>query len=220
VRLAARLVPLAAIPLSCVVGAATMAAMLKLTTVVLGLAITAVPAAPQTPRGQPVARVDNGAPLSPTPAAAQTAKPTTCDSAEHRQFDFWLGEWDVTTPDGKPAGRNVITRELKGCVLHERWTGAGGMNGESFNMWDAVRKRWHQTWVSDSGNLLLLDGAFQNGAMQLVGVSGPTDRPATNRITWTPAADGTVRQHWEVSADGGQTWKSAFDGRYRRAMSR
>ena len=29
------------------------------------------------------------------------------------------------------------------------------------------------------------------------------------------AADGTVRQHWETSGDGGATWATAFDGLYR-----
>ncbi len=148
---------------------------------------------------------------------AQTPQRTTCDAPEHRQFDFWVGDWDVTTPDGKPAGRNSITRELNGCVIHEHWTGAGGMNGQSFNMWDRVKKQWHQTWVADNGNLLLLDGTFQNGSMQLTGSSGPAERLVSNRITWTPNADGTLRQHWEVSSDGGKTWKSAFDGRYRRS---
>lgn len=37
-------------------------------------------------------------------------------------------------------------------------------------------------------------------------------RPRTERITWTPNADGTVRQHWEQSTDGGKTWTTAFDG--------
>jgi hypothetical protein len=123
------------------------------------------------------------------------------------------------TPDGKPAGRNSITRELKDCVLHERWAGAGGMKGESFNIWDRVKRQWHQTWVADNGNLLMLDGSFQNGSMQLIGVSGPPDKPISNRITWTPASDGSLRQHWETSADGGKTWTTAFDGRYRRAKA-
>ncbi len=26
-----------------------------------------------------------------------------CDTPEHRAFDFWLGEWQVKTPDGKIA---------------------------------------------------------------------------------------------------------------------
>ncbi|HTL93801.1 MAG TPA: hypothetical protein VL176_15720 [Steroidobacteraceae bacterium] len=155
--------------------------------------------------------------VAPLPSAAQPAKPPSCDAPEHRQFDFWIGEWEVTTPDDKPAGRNSITRELKGCVLHEHWTGSGGMKGESFNIWDRVKKQWHQTWVADNGNLLLLDGAFQNGVMQLTGVSGPQGSQTLNRITWSPASDGSVRQHWEVSRDAGKTWKTAFDGRYRRS---
>ena len=155
--------------------------------------------------------------LVPGVSAAQSPPPPTCDTAEHRQFDFWIGDWEVTTPDGKPAGRNSITREMKGCVLHEHWKGAGGMNGESFNIWDRVKKRWHQTWVNDIGNLLQLEGALQNGSMQLMGPSGPAERPVMNRITWTPATDGSVRQHWEVSNDGGKTWTTAFDGRYRAA---
>ncbi len=37
-----------------------------------------------------------------------------------------------------------------------------------------------------------------------------------DRITWTPNDDGTVRQHWQTSEDGGKTWKTEFDGRYER----
>jgi hypothetical protein len=37
-----------------------------------------------------------------------------------------------------------------------------------------------------------------------------------NRISWTPQAEGTVRQHWETSTDGGKSWTTAFDGRYAR----
>jgi hypothetical protein len=34
------------------------------------------------------------------------------------------------------------------------------------------------------------------------------------RISWTPGPDGSVRQLWETSADGGKTWETAFDGKY------
>src|SRR4051812_17076259 len=79
-----------------------------------------------------------------------------CDAPESRQFDFWLGEWTVTTPDGKLAGTNRITREYGGCVLHEHYTTPRDYAGESLNTWDADRKVWHQTWVDNSGTLLLL----------------------------------------------------------------
>ena len=33
-------------------------------------------------------------------AQAPAAPPLACQSAEHRQFDFWIGEWEVFLPDG------------------------------------------------------------------------------------------------------------------------
>ncbi len=33
-----------------------------------------------------------------SPAHAQD--PPTCDGPEHRQFDFWIGDWTVETADG------------------------------------------------------------------------------------------------------------------------
>ena len=33
--------------------------------------------------------------LSQSPAPPAPVKPFDCSAAEHRQFDFWLGDWDV-----------------------------------------------------------------------------------------------------------------------------
>jgi len=40
--------------------------------------------------------------------------------------------------------------------------------------------------------------------------------PVRNRISWHDNSDGTVRQHWETSADAGKSWQTAFDGLYRK----
>ncbi len=154
-----------------------------------------------------------------TPAAAQPAASTAvpCSAAEYRQFDFWVGEWDVTTPDGKPAGTNSVTRPLGACALHEHWKGAGGMTGESYNVYDRVTQQWHQTWVDDRGTLLLLDGGLVEGDMVL---SGPerliAGKPTRDRITWRPKAADEVHQVWEQSADKGKTWSIQFFGVYKR----
>ena len=75
---------------------------------------------------------------------------------------------------------------------------------------------WHQTWVDNEGVLLLLEGSFVNGHMQLTGQTMASDGKVTkHRITWTPNADGTVRQFWESTDANGQ-WVTAFDGRYSR----
>jgi hypothetical protein len=42
-----------------------------------------------------------------------------------RDFDFWIGDWDVFGPDGKQAGTNSITPLLDGGALAEHWHGAG-----------------------------------------------------------------------------------------------
>jgi hypothetical protein len=150
-----------------------------------------------------------GPPETPTPA------PRPCSAAAYRQFDFWLGSWSVTRPDGKTAGTNRITRILGGCALREQWRGAGGSSGTSLNVYDADAKLWRQTWVDDRGGVLLLTGGLRNGRMVLEGdTPAPGGKTVRQRITWTPMPDGRVRQFWDSSSDGGKTWKSEFDGLY------
>ncbi|MEO8302701.1 MAG: hypothetical protein ABI724_01145 [Betaproteobacteria bacterium] len=144
--------------------------------------------------------------------------PPGCAAPEHRQFDFWLGDWVVRDPSAKVVGENHLTSLHKGCAMLENWTGNGGFTGSSLNLYDAERRQWHQTWVDVSGSLLLLDGGVVDGRMVLTGKSAPDAQgtAALQRITWTPLLDGRVRQHWETSTDAGKTWTTAFDGFYSR----
>jgi hypothetical protein len=153
------------------------------------------------------------------PAFAQGSAPAAppCSAPEYRQFDFWIGDWDVTTPDGKPAGTNNVTRPLGQCVLQEHWKGKGGMSGESYNIYDRTSQKWHQTWVDDRGTLLELDGGLVDGAMVLVGPERSiAGKPTTDRITWQAKAADEVHQIWEQSNDHGKTWTTVFHGVYRR----
>jgi len=156
-----------------------------------------------------------GVAVAQTPAAAPPPKPAGCTSSEARQFDFWVGDWDVADAQGKVVGRNRIVTLHDGCVLQESWTGKGGFTGTSLNAWDVERKEWHQTWVDNGGGVLKLDGTFAGGRMVLRGESIAEGRKVVQRITWTPLPDGRVRQLWESSADG-STWTVAFDGYYAR----
>ena len=145
---------------------------------------------------------------------AATAAP--CDAPAHRAFDFWLGTWQVRTPDGKLVGVNRIEREYGGCVLHERYVASPTYSGESLNIYDAPRRVWHQTWVDSTGTLLTLEGVLREGSMVLEGQTTGADAQATrHRITWTPNADSSVRQLWE-STDAKGAWSTAFDGLYTR----
>ena len=146
--------------------------------------------------------------------SAQASNP--CSSAQHRAFDFWVGDWVVRTADGKVAGHNKIDREYGGCVVHEHYTTDRGYGGESLNIYDAARGVWHQSWVDNGGLLLTIEGGIRDGKMVMEGQSpGKAGKPSKQRITWTPNADGTVRQLWE-STDAKGGWVTAFDGVYSR----
>ena len=151
-----------------------------------------------------------------TSALGQAPK-SPCESPEAAQFDFWIGDWDVFDPAGKQVGTNRIER-LYACGVHENWEG-GKLKGQSFNRWVPGRRVWHQTWADSAGGLLLLEGSFRDGAMILsdATVPGRKDTAAVNEIQWTPSPDGSVRQLWRVTPDGGATWKVVFDGRYVRS---
>ena len=61
---------------------------------------------------------------TPPVRAQETTAPPPCSGPEHRQFDFWVGEWDVTQPDGTPAGTNRI--EIILVKQHWRTSTDGG----------------------------------------------------------------------------------------------
>lgn len=153
---------------------------------------------------------------------AETPPPGACTSAEYRQFDFWIGNWTVSS-NGQPAGTNRVHTIHNGCALQENWkgSGAGGIGGTSFNIYDAATGQWHQTWVDGSGTLLQLDGGLVEQTMVLSGQRPAPDGSgmAQHRISWTPNEDGSVRQLWEASPDDGVSWNVLFDGLYVRADS-
>ncbi len=133
------------------------------------------------------------------------------------QFDFWVGEWDVFTPNGRQAGTNRIEKVTSGCILLEHWSGAGGGSGKSINFYDPGRKKWVQEWVDASAGVILTAGELKDGSMVLEGEHiYRNGRKELYRGTWTPQPDGTVRQLLEQSRDGGQTWYVWFDGKYVR----
>ncbi len=149
--------------------------------------------------------------------AAQPS-PATCGSAEHRQFDFWIGDWEVYGPNGKLAGTNRVEKILAGCVLQENWESVQGGQGKSFNMYFSRDKTWRQTWVDGAGGRLDLVGGLAAERMVLRGEMAGDSGGARvlHEISFTPNEDGSVTQQWRASPDGGETWKDVFVGIYRR----
>ena len=141
---------------------------------------------------------------------------------EHRdefsEFDFWLGEWDVHTANGSFAGKNRIEKAQAGCVLVENWASVTGVPGMSMNYFDISSNEWVQVWIGAGGTQIVIRGGLGDEGLLLEGqinyVVNGTSAPF--RGLWTPLPDGRVRQFFEQSNDGGETWVPWFEGFYTR----
>lgn len=144
-----------------------------------------------------------------------------CESlAAARQFDFWLGTWDVyqTANPAVKTGVNVITRQSGGCVLLESWESQGAHSGVSINYFDPTNGKWKQKWAGSGQDIVeFYDGAYSDGAMRFK-FDNPnadgTTAVGAGRLTFTNLEPGKVRQHAEQTSDGGKTWQTQYDFLY------
>ena len=150
------------------------------------------------------------------PMTAESQQPTACSASAYRQFDFWLGDWEVTNPQGTVVGTSTIRKILNGCVLHEHWRGANGGSGQSHNIYNLQTGKWHQSWVDDNGQLLLLDGGLDDRGRMVLRRETVSEGDATviDEIAWEREEGGRVRQIWRKSTDGGANWQVVFNGLY------
>lgn len=142
-----------------------------------------------------------------------------------REFDFWIGEWDVY-----PNGANVIVGHSKiemasgGCMILENWTALGLMpnTGKSMNYVNAVTGKWEQYWIGSGGlnpnnPQKFVNGEYREGAMrfEFEQVTRQGQKQMGRFIFFNERPD-QVRQFNEVSSDGGKTWTTVYDFIYKR----
>jgi len=95
--------------------------------------------------------------------AAAPDPPPECSAPEYRRLDFWAGDWDAFEEGdktGKPNARCRVDVILGGCVLREQYQQDDGLVGQSFTIYDAARRVWHQSWVTNRGLLLTIEGVW------------------------------------------------------------
>lgn len=145
-----------------------------------------------------------------TALPAQTNKPAPCTAPEYRQLDFWVGDWDAFDVDDQkvPAARAHVTSILQGCSLLEDYQQIDGLHGQSFSTYDRSRNVWHQTWVTNRGSLLVVEGKMEGDKLVLRGTANILK--ADYRVTWERDSKG-VRETAVASKDGGKTWEPVFD---------
>ena len=139
-----------------------------------------------------------------------------CAAATHREFDFWIGEWNVTS-QGKKVAESSIQRIIEGCVIYENYSQGNNYTGKSFNFYDSTLKQWRQTWVDSGGNVSEFAGQLKDGAMHYAGETHLRDGSRVlRRMVVSSLGPDRVRQYSERSTDGGQTWTEAYDFIYER----
>ena len=143
-----------------------------------------------------------------------------CSAPEARQFDFWLGEWDLTWgEDGR--GTNQITTRYDGCVLEENFSAQPTVDfmGMSVSTYNQEAKKWQQTWVDNQGGYIHLTGEFKDGRMVLVNQPITSDGQELFRMVFYNIEQDSLVWDWERSEDGGESWELRWRIHYQLAGS-
>jgi len=144
---------------------------------------------------------------------------TTNNSNERHQFDFWIGEWDVSD-----SGQVIATSKEEmvedSSILIENYFEKDGYTGKSINFYDGYLKRWRQVWVDQIGNVSEFYGTYTDGAMRFEGESHRNNgKRILRKLTFFNLGN-KVRQFSEASIDSGKTWRVTYDYLYLRKNKR
>ena len=143
-----------------------------------------------------------------------------CSAPEARQFDFWLGEWDLSW-DEDGVGKNTIKKRFDGCVIEENFDGAPSMDfkGMSVSTYNPQINQWQQTWVDSQGSYIHLVGEFTDGKMVLVNQPPTSDGSLLFRMVFYNIEPDSLDWDWERSEDGGKIWELRWRIHYQRAKT-
>lgn len=168
----------------------------------------------------------SGMATSASLAQDQTQSAHPCSSPEFRQFDFWIGQWDITgryrTSDStwseEGAASNIVTVEYNSCVIIENFRSTDfELNGHSVSTYNKNRKIWQQTWVDNSGSYFDFTGGLDSaGQMALYTEREQGGKTIKYRMVFQNIKKNSLFWVWERSGDGGQTWYRMFELNYKR----
>lgn len=201
-----------------------------LAAIVAAIAGCAAPAAQAPPPTATKAPAPSDAPAKPEPQASRPEAPSkACAAPEHRQFDFWIGEWDLVlrarkspTSDewSEATATNHIRSLLGGCVIEESFTAAGPESpwaGVSVSSYQPQTSKWRQTWVDDQGSYLAFAGGWQDGKMTLLGEPRVKEgKTIQMRMVFSEIRQDHIYWTWERTEDAGGAWTPMMTIRYTR----
>jgi len=98
---------------------------------------------------------------------SQSSNLKPCSAAEASQFDFWVGDWELTWSDTL-HGTNHIEKLFCNCTLHENFKDPKtNFLGQSWSVFNANYKQWQQTWIDNRGGYITLTGGMVGDSLIL-----------------------------------------------------
>ncbi len=153
----------------------------------------------------------------------QSAAPSTCDTPQHRQFDFWVGDWQVfDAATNQLVGFDRVEKHTEGCIIQQNLTFTTDLYrrpgvkyrlaGISVNRFDG--DAWLEMWADNQWGAIFLRGMPDaSGAMVLI--STVPSRHRDVKLVWEKHTDGTVRILQYVAPAGSGKWAQYGDLIYR-----
>ncbi len=155
---------------------------------------------------------------------------SSCNSPEARQFDFWIGSWDINQKILRQDGSwielkasTTVSPLLNGCALEEHWTGQVqffwlGMThpeeikGFSLRYFDTSSGKWNIYWM-DTQNPDLgkpFTGNFSEDKGEFYASRETKKGKQISRIVFSDIKEYSV--HWDlsISNDDGKNWKAIW----------
>ncbi len=153
--------------------------------------------------------------LFSTPALSQTSEILErWRSPEARQFDFWIGTWDVNLRTIQPNGKWQDGQQAKvevypildGKAILELWD-APQIKGFSLRYYDPEKRKWvlYLNWPGGNRSSIgSLEGEFRHGRGEFYSGQGNS----LSRYTFCDIGPDSLRWDDGTSSDGGKTWTS------------
>ena len=138
-------------------------------------------------------------------------------TTESRQFDFWIGAWDVNLrmiqPDNSwkdsVKAKVEIYPILDGKAILELWD-SKPIKGFSLRHFDPQKKKWvlYLNWPNNGrSNIGSLEGEFRHGRGEFFSkFKGKDGKEILSRYTFCDITPASLRWDDAFSNDGGKTW--------------
>ena len=141
-----------------------------------------------------------------------------CSSTEASQFNFWIGDWELTWNDTS-HGTNRVQKIMDGCAVNENfYSPALKYSGSSWSMYNPRLKLWQQTWIDNQGGYIALSGKFENNEMTLTTASQklPDGSEIISRMVFFNITPQNFDWRWESTKDNSASWQTNWLIHYKR----